>query len=612
VVLFTALGCAGGERVPSAPVPVATAIAFSVQDIRLVSLGAGAMVTATVLDQNGKPLNAAVAWSSSDTAIATVSDGLVTAIRNGNATVTARSGAAMRSLPVLVAQEAASLLLNRDTVRLAALRDTLRVMVTVRDAGGAAVSDAGVQWTSQDTAVATVTAGLVRAMGNGTARITAQVGALVQAAHVVVAQVATSLVVPGDGNRVLFEGDTLRLLASPRDANGWPVPTPAAIAWSSSDTSIARIDASGLLRAHRAGTTTVNAQISASLKAGVAVTVLESGPAVQFTYVSPSRQSNAQDQAAYEAVLDRLANEATFQWMAASDRQRWASELALYRSGQRSFRFWEPNDGSRYPGESEAAIAARATQVAGLAQRVKQFYDHHSGAVIRVAPLQVVRLPESAMHYVTPRIHSNTNVDQNPIVNEINNELVRRGLKGVRATSYQRDTIHVFIMDGGGGWAGAWQWDRFGGLAAVGDFSNCLSRPDAPALEPPGARARWPEHLSAVSWIRCNYNHALGTVIHELGHSFGLPHPADFECHGLSEALVMQSHWNADLASPGFFRPVPGIGSNLGIMKQWDATACRPTNTTRGYAAGFGTPSRPNARYRTELEILLDNPHFRR
>ncbi len=73
----------------------------------------------------------------------------------------------------------------------------------------------------------------------------------------------------------------------------------------------------------------------------------------------------------------------------------------------------------------------------------------------------------------------------------------------------------------------------------------------------------------------------------------------------------MQSQWNTDLASEGFFRRPAGFtGNNIGIMKSWDPVAGRPTDPTQGYAAGIGTTSRPNGKFHSEPEILLDNPHF--
>ena len=70
----------------------------------LMSLGKTVQLTASVLDANGQAVeDAAIAWSSSDEGVATVSgQGLVTAVTNGTATITARSGSASATATVTV------------------------------------------------------------------------------------------------------------------------------------------------------------------------------------------------------------------------------------------------------------------------------------------------------------------------------------------------------------------------------------------------------------------------------------------------------------------------------------------------------------------------------
>jgi hypothetical protein len=411
-------------------------------------------------------------------------------------------------------------------------------------------------------------------------------------------------------------GSTIQASAILKDVMGHTLGN-RTVSWSSSNQAVATVNSAGIVSGVAAGNAVITATsegISGTAPLTVLVPPTSSPYIVQFVYVSPSRPSNAADQTAYVEVIESLANESRFLWLGAEARQAYSNEAALYLTGQRSFRYYDPADGSLYPGNDEATTAARAVLITQLAARVGEFYSFHTGRQIRLSPLRSVRLQESAMFYKTPVIHSDLNVDRDPPVNKIMRELTQRG--ELPSDLRTERTIHVLLMDGGGGWAGAWQWDagayEFGGLAVVGDVTTgCLENARTPGTEHPLARAKWPPDLARVDWLRCNYNYALGTIVHELGHTFGLPHPADFECAGLAESLVMQSHWNADLSSPGYFRrPAGNTGSNVGIMKAWDAVACRPTNSSRGYAAGIGTTSKPNAKYRSELEILLDNPHF--
>ena len=73
----------------------------------LMSLGETVQLTASVLDQNGQPVAGAVVdWQSSDASVATVSSqGLVTAVGNGSATVTARTGSASANVEIMVTDD---------------------------------------------------------------------------------------------------------------------------------------------------------------------------------------------------------------------------------------------------------------------------------------------------------------------------------------------------------------------------------------------------------------------------------------------------------------------------------------------------------------------------
>ena len=103
----------------------------------------------------------------------------------------------------------------------------------------------------------------VYAWANGTARITATTtggseGSISGSAVVAVRQkVATVVVSPPAG--VLVKGDTLRLSAEALDANRHAVPGAAPFVWTSSDPSVASVDASGLVKAVAGGEVAVSA-----------------------------------------------------------------------------------------------------------------------------------------------------------------------------------------------------------------------------------------------------------------------------------------------------------------------------------------------------------------
>jgi hypothetical protein len=88
------------------PAPVPTSVAVSPAAPTLAALGATQQLAATVRDQSGAAMSGVtVTWSSSDTTVVRVSlTGLVTAVANGSAQITAAAGAASGSATVTVAQ----------------------------------------------------------------------------------------------------------------------------------------------------------------------------------------------------------------------------------------------------------------------------------------------------------------------------------------------------------------------------------------------------------------------------------------------------------------------------------------------------------------------------
>ncbi len=149
------------------------------------------------------------------------------------------------------------------TAELTALGETVQLRAEVRDQNGQVMAGAAVTWASAAAAVATVSAtGLVTAVANGTSTITATAGGVSGTATVTVAQEVSSVTVTPAAD-TLVEGDTLRLAAEAADANGHAVPGEE-FAWASSDTSVVRVDGSGLITAVGAGVAEVTATSAGS------------------------------------------------------------------------------------------------------------------------------------------------------------------------------------------------------------------------------------------------------------------------------------------------------------------------------------------------------------
>ena len=164
---------------PPPPAPVATRIEISPSSASLTSIGQTVQLTAGVFDQNNAQMSSAVvAWTSSDDAVATVSgQGLVTAVKNGTATITGRSGSASATSTVTVMQSVGSIAIEPTSATLMSLGETVQLTATVFDQRNQQVTNAVVTWSSSDDAVATVSGqGLVTAVKNGTATITGRSG----------------------------------------------------------------------------------------------------------------------------------------------------------------------------------------------------------------------------------------------------------------------------------------------------------------------------------------------------------------------------------------------------------------------------------------------------
>ena len=114
-------------------------------------------------------------WSSSNTKVATVSEGVVTAVGNGTATITAKSrdGGKTATCKVTVGNGTISLeSLSLKTTNLTMNKGEKTTIYAVYNPSN--VTDKVLYWSSSNTKVATVSEGVVTAVGKGTATITAK------------------------------------------------------------------------------------------------------------------------------------------------------------------------------------------------------------------------------------------------------------------------------------------------------------------------------------------------------------------------------------------------------------------------------------------------------
>ena len=255
---------------------IPTRVTITPSSVTLNSIKQTISLTARVFDQNNAVLaNAVVSWSSNAVGVATVSaDGLVTAVSNGNATVTARSGSASASVTISVMQTAGRIEIVPEVATLMSLGETVQLTATVLDGSGQKVEGAVVTWRSGDDSVATVSAGgLVTAVSNGNATITARSGSASASVTVSVMQAAGRIEIVPEVATLTSLGETVQLTATVLDGSGQKVEG-AVVTWRSDDDSVATVSAHGLVTAVSNGNATITAA-TGDISASASVRVLD-------------------------------------------------------------------------------------------------------------------------------------------------------------------------------------------------------------------------------------------------------------------------------------------------------------------------------------------------
>ena len=281
-------GCGGGDSptkpttpTPTPPpTPVATTITVTPSSHTLGSIGATVQLTATVKDQNNNTMSGqTVTWTSGNMAVATVNaQGLVTAASNGTAQITARSGNASGRATVTVAEPVPTrITITVSPPSLDAIGQTIQLRAVVKDQYDNDVPDVTVTWTSSDDLVVTVNdQGLVTAVGNGSAAITARSGNLSGSVGIVVAQHPVTITIAPSAPKLTEAGQTVQLEATVLDRNEVPVEG-LNVSWWSSNPEIATVTADGLVTAVSTGVADITAAIT-GLDHSVIVTVAIPSP----------------------------------------------------------------------------------------------------------------------------------------------------------------------------------------------------------------------------------------------------------------------------------------------------------------------------------------------
>ena len=235
------------EVVVTDPIPV-SGVTLSQTELSLVK-GATATLSATVVPADAT--NKKVTWRSSNTSIATVENGTVTAVSAGNATitVTTEDGNHTARCEVTVTVSATGVTLSQTELSLVkGATATLTATVVPSDA-----TNQKVRWSSNNTAVAIVENGTVTAVsgGNATITVTTEDGNHTATCEVTVTVSATDVTL-SQTELPLAKGATATLTATvvPSDA------TNQKVTWRSNNTSIATVE-NGTVTAVSGGNATI-------------------------------------------------------------------------------------------------------------------------------------------------------------------------------------------------------------------------------------------------------------------------------------------------------------------------------------------------------------------
>ena len=239
---------------------VGSAVTLNKSELNLIT-GKSETLTATVQPNNVN--SSSIEWTSSNTSVATVNNGIVTGVGAGTATITASyrhnwlGGRYILDLSaqciVNVGNSVETIALDKNSLTMYVGDSPVSLVATVlpEDAFNKTVF-----WSSSNTSIATVNAeGQVTAVSNGTATITATAedGSGVNASCLVTVCTHVESVSLNTTEININKGNTYTLTATVLPTNA----SDKSVAWTSGDPSIATVDESGKVTAVNGGSTTI-------------------------------------------------------------------------------------------------------------------------------------------------------------------------------------------------------------------------------------------------------------------------------------------------------------------------------------------------------------------
>jgi uncharacterized protein YjdB len=302
-ITATSEGRSGSASLTVVPAPVTTVV---------VSAPSTTLVTARTLqaavqlrDERGNTLaGRAVTWSSSAPTVATVNEtGLVTGVSSGTVTITATSEGRSGTLSLAVVPPpvaTVSVSLRQSTIPLGTTTTATAVM---RDDRNEELPGRAVIWSSGNPAVATVSlTGVVTAISTGTAVVSATSEGQSGSATVTVIRPPVATVNVSLAQSSVLPGQSVQAAAQAVDAAGTTL-VGRDITWSSSNSAVASVTATGLVTAVSVGTTNIVAtsegrsgQVTFTVRSPIASVTVSGSSRVKvgdlYTYTTIARAAD--------------------------------------------------------------------------------------------------------------------------------------------------------------------------------------------------------------------------------------------------------------------------------------------------------------------------------
>lgn len=282
VVLAAAAACSGGESGGTPTPPPAESLVVSITPrVDTLLPGATRTFSADVRTTAGAPRTIPIDWSTLDPAIATVSNGTVTAVAPGSTRLVARARNAADTAIIVVRPTASSLTVEPNAV-LATVGDTITFSALLAPSSPATT----IIWGLTDSTLAEFIApGSIRLLGEGGVRVLAAAGASTASAAITIRRSPVASVSITPNNLTLAVGDTGTFVAVGRDQLGRPL-SGVSVTWSTTAPGIATVAAGGVVSARAIGGSTVTATIDG--RAASAAVNVSPAPARSVTLTLPN------------------------------------------------------------------------------------------------------------------------------------------------------------------------------------------------------------------------------------------------------------------------------------------------------------------------------------